>query len=253
MKESKLVIITGASSGIGEAFAKKLSSEHYDTVLVSRNRDKLDGLAENLKNTYGTSPIVLARDLSNPQGLAEISEFISRRDDVAGLVNSAGFGTYGHFSSVDIEKSLNMINLHVVAPTCLSKVVLPKMSEGGFIINVSSLASLILTPGRVVYGGTKSYLNEFSRSLQEEVRDKGIVVQALCPGFTHTNFHNTEEYDFQKPKIPSWLWMSADQVVERSLKALGKKVVYVPGLKNRILCRLMNSPLTGLIKLLKKK
>jgi len=252
-KESRIAIVTGASSGIGEAYARKLSSRNYDVTLISRNENKLKGLADELNLFYGVSPVVLSANLATTEGLRRVGDYISQVGKIDGLVNSAGFGIHGYFSSVDLQKSLDMIALHITAPTYLCKLVLPKMENGGFIINISSVASLIPSPGGVVYSATKSYLNEFSKSLQEEVREKGIDVQALCPGFTHTNFHNTQEYNFQKPKIPDWLWMSTEEVVNKSLEALGnKKVIYVPGFKNRLLVKLMNTRLSSLTRKLKK-
>lgn len=233
--EQKLAIITGASSGIGEAFARKLSERKYDTVLISTNRDRLEILGEELTRAYGTSPSIFASDLSQPEGLEGAVDYVSQLEAVNGLVNNAGFGTHGKFSDVEIKKSLEMISLHITAPTRLSYEVLPKMSERGFIINVSSLASLIPSAGGVVYSSTKSYLIDFSKSLQREVKRRGILVQALCPGLTHTNFHHTEEFEFGEPNVPEFFWMNPEEVAEKSLKNLGKKVVYVPGFTNKIL------------------
>ncbi len=232
---SKLAIITGASSGIGEAFAKKLSQRGCDTILISRNKEKLGRIAQELNHSYGTSPTILQSDLSQPEGLEKVLDYISQTERVDGLVNNAGFGTHGQFSEVEIDKSLRMIALHVTAPTQLSYSVLPKMHQGGFIINVSSLASLISRTGGVVYSSTKSYLNDFSRALQREIQDRGISVQALCPGLTHTDFHNTQEFEFREPKVPELFWMNPEEVAEKSLKNLGKKVIYVPGLMNKLL------------------
>jgi short-subunit dehydrogenase len=144
-----------------------------------------------------------------------------------------------------------MINVHVIASTRFTWVALQGMLEHnrGTIINVSSMAAFLPFPIAVNYCSTKAYLNMFSESLQNQLKDTNITVQALCPGFTYTGFHDTVEYkDFDRKMIPKWLWMTSEEVVEQSLKALsGKKVIFIPGVKNRILVWLMRNTITSCV------
>jgi short-subunit dehydrogenase len=166
------------------------------------------------------------------------------------LVNNAGFGTTGHFSRVDIAKSAAMIAVHVLAPTRLAHAALSTMiaRNKGTIINVASPAAFVLFPGNTTYSATKHYLITFSEGLNSELEGTGIKVQALCPGFTRSGFHSTEEFKRAKSKsFPNWLWMSAEKVVELSLEALDKKqVVFVPGFINRLMYIKMRKPVAYL-------
>ncbi|MCK4528821.1 SDR family oxidoreductase [candidate division WOR-3 bacterium] len=236
-------LITGASSGIGEAFARELGARNYDLVIIARRKDKLEELARELKNNYSVSVDVIVADLSTEKSIAQVEEYIKKVKNLDILINNAGFGTRGYFSDVSPEKSINMINVHVLAPTRFCRAALPCMikRDQGSIINVSSLASFCPIPGNAIYNATKSYLNMFSRSIQSELKNYNIKVQALCPGFAYTGFHDTDEFkDFDRSSIPKWLWMFAQEVVEQSLKALSKnKVIFIPGIKNRILAGLL--------------
>lgn len=236
-------LITGASSGIGEAFAKELASQNYDLVIIARRKDRLLELARELKSNYSISVDVIPADISTEKGIEEVEEYIKKAKNLDILINNAGFGTRGNFSDVSPEKSINMINVHVLAPTRFCRAVLPGMIKRnqGSIINVSSLAALYPIKGNTIYKATKAYLNMFSRSLQNELKNFNIRVQALCPGFVYTGFHDTDEFkDFDRSSVPKWLWMSAEEVVKQSLKALRKnKVIFIPGIKNRILAGLL--------------
>jgi short-subunit dehydrogenase len=240
---TRSALITGASSGIGEAYAGKLASLGYGLILVARRRDRLEAVAAEMQSKYSVSACVLPCDLSTDEGIALVEDKIKQSADLAVLVNNAGFGTLGNFADVDSRKSLDMIQVHVTAATRLSKAALPGMiaRRGGSIINVASVSALMPTAGNAIYSATKSYLVAFSRCLQDEVADCGIRVQALCPGFTRTGFHLVAEFEgIDFSGIPSFMWMSAGQVVEQSWKALGKKkVVFVPGLRNRVVYSLL--------------
>ena len=236
-------LITGASSGIGEAFAKELASQNYDLVIIARRKDRLLELARELKSNYSISVDVIPADISTEKGIERVEEYIKKAKNLDILINNAGFGTRGNFSDVSPEKSINMINVHVLAPTRFCRAVLPGMIKRnqGSIINVSSLAALYPIKGNTIYKATKAYLNMFSRSLQNELKNFNIRVQALCPGFVYTGFHDTDEFkDFDRSSVPKWLWMSAEEVVKQSLKALRKnKVIFIPGIKNRIIAGLL--------------
>ena len=234
-----IALITGASSGIGEAFARELASQNYDLVIIARRKDRLEVLARELKSNYPISVDVIVADLFTEEDIERVEEYIKKVKNLDLLINNAGFDTKGNFSDVLPGKSINMINVHVLAVTIFCRAALPGMikQNRGSIINVSSLASFYPISGNAIYSATKAYINMFSKTLQKELKDYKIRIQALCPGFTVTEFHDTEEFkDFDSSTIPKWLWMSAQEVAEQSLKALRKnKVVFTPGIKNRIL------------------
>jgi len=240
----KSAIITGASSGIGEAYARLLASLGYDLIIIARRKDMLESLSEDIKNKYGVCVTVLQIDLCNDKDIGLLEEKIRNTKNLSVLINNAGFGTLGTFVDVDLSKSLNMIDVHVTAPARLVKAALPGMlaRREGAIVNVASAAPFLPVSGNVMYNGTKSFLIAFSESLQIEVKYAGIRVQALCPGFTRTGFHSVEEYknvDFST--IPAFLWTSADKVVKLSWQALGKrKVVFIPGVITRLTCTVFN-------------
>ena len=241
---SKSAMVTGASSGIGEAYTRLLASLGYDLIIVARRRDKLLSFAEELKGKFGISVIVMQGDLCCENDLSTIEEMVRNTNDLSVLINNAGFGTLGPFADVDTSKSLNMIALHITAPTRLVKAALPGMlaRREGTIVNVASVAPFLPVSGNAIYNGTKSYLIAFSECLQLEVKGAGIRVQALCPGFTRTGFHSADEYknvDFST--IPSFMWMPAEKVVAQSWQALKKKkTVFIPGFINRMTCTVFN-------------
>jgi short-subunit dehydrogenase len=243
-------LITGASSGIGEAFARRLASLGYDLVLVARRKEKLDTIAGDLEKTHPVTVEVLPGDLSKDGDILRIERRIEALDTLTMLVNDAGFGTTGYFSDVDSAKSVAMIAVHVVAPTRLARAALSGMivRDRGAIINVASPAAFVLFPGNTIYSATKHYLITFSEGLDLELKGTGIKVQALCPGFTRSGFHDTEEFqEARSESLPDCLWMSAEEVVERSLDALGKKqVVFVPGFINHLMYVRMRRPVAYL-------
>ena len=243
MNKHRTAIVTGASSGIGKAFAKELASQNYDLVIIARRKDRLLELARELKSNYSISVDVIPADISTEKGIERVEEYIKKAKNLDILINNAGFGTKGNFSDVSPEKSINMINLHVLAVTRFCRAALPDMIKRnkGSIINVSSLAAFYPIKGNAIYKATKTYLIVFLKSIQNELKNYNIKVQALCPGFVYTGFHDTNEFkDFDRSSVPKWLWMSAEEVVKQSLKALRKKkVIFIPGIKNRILAGLL--------------
>lgn len=243
-------LITGASSGIGAEFARALAGRGYNLILVARRLDWLQALAAEL--TYGdVCAEAVAADLTRPDDVARLERCIAGREDLSLLVNNAGFGAVGTFGGLPLERTLDMIDVHVAATTRLCYAALPDMlkrGKGG-IINVSSVAAFM--PTTVNYCATKAYINVFSEALQMELRvaGSGIRVQALCPGLTHTEFHSAPEFktDGAVTRAPDWMWMSAADVVKVSLRALGRgPVIVIPGWRNRLMVALMRSPLGGL-------
>jgi short-subunit dehydrogenase len=241
-RQGKVALVTGASSGIGAAFSRQLAAVGYDLVLVARRQERLALLAGELEACYGVAVESLAADLSEPTGMEAAEKRVQSLDELELLINNAGFGTRGDFVEAELSRQLKMIQLHVLASVRLSRAALPGMigrGRGG-IINVASLGAFVALPGDATYGATKAYLVSFSRALHEELRGTGVCVQALCPGFTRTEFHTVEQLaESDLARIPGVLWSQADEVVAESLRALARgQVVCVPGWRNRLVLAL---------------
>jgi short-subunit dehydrogenase len=245
-------VITGASAGIGEAFARQLAAAGFNLTLVARREERLKALAGELSAVYGIRAEVWPADLANEADVAALARYLATTNDLMLLVNNAGFGTRGEFVDVPLERTLDMIRVHVVATVVLSRAALSGMvgRGAGAIINVSSIAAYFPSAGGANYGATKAYLNAFSEALAAEVRDAGVAVQALCPGFTTTEFHEVGDYQgFERQSIPNVVWMPAGDVVAESLAALGSgRVIVVPGVKYRAIVAAANSPFGGPIR-----
>lgn len=220
-------LVTGASAGIGAVFARKLSQQGYDLILVARRRDRLDVLARELGGTE-----VLAADLTLDADLRRVEDWILAEPRLELLVNNAGFGIEGPFFERPLEGQDHMHRLHVMATLRLTHAALRTMvpRRKGAIINVSSVAGFGQTPGSVSYCATKAWMNSFTEGIDLELRSAGspVKVQALCPGFTRSEFHDVAGVD--RNRIPRRLWMSAEDVVDASLAGLAEgKLFVVPG------------------------
>jgi len=240
LSEKRKALITGASAGIGAEFARQLAARGYDLALVARRRERLEQLAESIKLKYGVEVDVLPADLSIDEGITQIEEFIQNCKNLEILVNNAGFGIPGGFIAADIELTLSMLWGHVVAPVRLTRAALPEMIEKGtgYIINVSSISAFSAATGSSTYSASKGYLNNFCEGLAVECYKTGVKVQALCPGFTYTEFHDTPEYKPYriKERLPRIFWMTSEAVVRWSLNALkGNNVIIIPGLGNQLI------------------
>jgi len=249
MKQRKpgTALITGASSGLGAAFARRLAAKGYDLMLVARRKDKLTVLANELKHRYPTRTDFLIADLAKAADVERLEKQIAESDSLSLLINNAGFGTQGPFAETDLDKQLDMIHVHLNASIRLCHAALPGMIDRsyGAIINVSSTGAFFETPGRANYCATKAYLTVFSQALQRELNGSGVYIQALCPGLMYTEFHDTVEYaNFSRSQIPAYLWMPVDAVITESLNALGhNQVILVPGIQNRLIVLLAQSSL----------
>lgn len=223
-------LVTGASSGIGAAFARALARQGFHLVLVARREDRLRQLAEDLEHNYSIKAEVLRADLTDPLDLERVAARLAEIHDLDLLVNNAGFGTSGYFVEAAIPSELQMIQLHIIASVRLTHAALPVMIQHGRggIVNVSSVASLMALPGNATYSATKNYLNFFTRALNAELAGTGVRVETLLPGFTFTEFHAV--HGEGRPRIPRWMWCRAEDVVEEALKGLreGREVV-IPG------------------------
>jgi uncharacterized protein len=236
-----LAVVTGASAGIGKVFCEKLARRGFDLIVTARNAARLEGLRQELEGRYGTAVEVFPADLTIDTDVSLLAERLTRSHNLELLVNNAGFGTRGKLSDASPAIQEAMLRLHVVAPMRLTQAALPVLLANGrgAIVNVSSVASFIYSAGNVNYCATKAYLTTFSEGLAAELSGTGIKVQALCPGFTRSEFHQRMDADISE--LPRWMWMSADFVVESSLRALsrGWPVVCVPGIRYKLLVLLL--------------
>ncbi len=232
-------LITGASAGLGAEFCRQLAGRCDVIIAVARRGDRLSQLAGQLAGQVELHPI--EADLKTVEGVARTMEALRQLGPVDYLVNNAGFSTFGAFPDLAIQGQRDMISLHIDATMSLCRAAIGFMRErgAGHIINVSSIAAFLPGKGLAVYGASKVFLNNFSLALQEELEGTGIEVQALCPGYTHTEFHQElEEQGFSKNQVPAHMWMQSDAVVSASLAALGGgAVLVVPGEGNQELAR----------------
>ena len=243
MSEAKpLAVVTGASSGIGAAFARALAARGYDLALVARRQGRLQQMADELANHFHVNCRLLGADLTREAELRGVEQFLGVAPNLRLLVNNAGFGTLGRFFEAPIEGQDAMHRLHVMATMRLTHAALRNLTarNQGAIINVSSVAAYVPRPGSTSYYATKAWVNCFTEGLYLELKSSGshVRVQALCPGFTVTEFHDVLGVD--RKFISSAWWMPAEDVVEASLQGLDKgKLFVVPGLRYKLLVALM--------------
>jgi short-subunit dehydrogenase len=235
---NRTALITGASAGIGAAFARHLAAEGYALLLVARRVERLQELAAELTAQHGVRCDVFAADLNDPAAPAAIMAFAEEKGiaiDV--LINNAGLSGKTAFADTPWPKLAAEIQLMVTAVTELCHHVLPGMRQRGWgrIINLSSLAAFSPPGASLLYTGIKSYVLGISQSLDMELKPQGIHVTALCPGFTRSEFHDTMGTRDAADKLPGLLWQEADAVVKEGWDAVMKgKPVCVPGVVNKI-------------------
>jgi short-subunit dehydrogenase len=237
MSKNPVALVTGASSGIGLAFAERLASDGYDVVLVARRKARLDALAQKIDKELGKTAEVLVADLATAEGTKAVEGRIGR-GDLALLVNNAGVHRYAPFASIGPNAIDELVRLHVLGATRFVRAALPAMLErgSGAVINVASLLALSGTappvplPYRAVYAGAKAYLLAFSQTLSHEVAGKGVRVQVLLPGIVETEFHDDLGPEVKARLRPA---MKAEDVVQASLASLTKgEVVCIPPLED---------------------
>jgi uncharacterized protein len=228
MKE--LILITGASSGIGLEMAREMAARKCDLILVARNIQKLLALQKELAVTFGVEVYVFEKDLASVENAIALHEEVrSANLNVTALVNNAGVGMYGHFADTDLEKEIRMITLNVTSVVALTKLFMQDMlvHKRGKIMNVASLLSFLPFPYYSVYSATKSFILAFSETIAAELEGSGITVTTLCPGPVDTAFNSdamwkTNAYKANKPVSAT---VVAKQGADLLLSGRGKKIV----------------------------
>jgi uncharacterized protein len=225
-------LITGASTGIGAVYADRLARRGYDLILVARNGDRLKTLAASLQSATGRTVEVLAADLTDKAALRTVEERLRSDKSITALVNNAGFGATASLVNSNIDDLENMIDLNVTALTRLTYAVLPGFLEKkrGVLINISSIAALSPEILNGVYSGTKAYVVNLTQSLNKEVKDKGVQVQAVLPGATASEFWDRAGIGGHQ-NLPKEIVMSSEEMVDASLAGLDKgELVTIPAL-----------------------
>jgi short-subunit dehydrogenase len=236
----QVALVTGASSGIGEALARRIARDGRHLALSARRIERLEALARELEGAHGVRAVPIANDLARADGPAALVEELARRGlEVDWLVNNAGFGTAGRFDRLPVERELEEIRLNVRAPVELAGRLLPGMvARGrGVVMNVSSIAGFGPTPFTATYGATKAFLLSFSEALAVELSGTGVHVVCVCPGFTRTEFQEKAKIDASF--VPSFGWMSAEAVADQAVRAARQSGVLVNGTMNSLTTVLM--------------
>lgn len=234
--QHKTALITGATSGIGAAFARRFARDGYALILTGRRAEEIGAVADTLRSEHGVDVRVILAELSETAGQDRVLAAIRETPRLEVLVNNAGFGLRGRFHEAPIDDLVRMLNVHAAATSRLTHAALPPMLArgSGAIINVSSIAAFQPYPGNAMYGASKLFVTGLSEALHIELRGTGVRVQALCPGLTRTDFQARLGEPPNYPDRGLRRAMNADEVVESSLAALAKdQAVCVPGLHNR--------------------
>ena len=245
MESKSVTLITGASSGIGYEMAKVFAKHKHNLILVARQEDSLKRLAELLTREQGVKIHVITMDLANPEAASELYEKVKKLDlEVDTLINNAGFGYVGLFHEEDVQRDIDMIYVNIKSLTELTKLFSRDMVKRmrGSILNVASTGSYHAGPYTAVYYATKAYVLSFTEAIAKELKPYNIVVTALCPGATKTNFAKRAGRRDNKAA------MSPEKVAEAGYKALmKKKTVVVPGIANKLLVKLPRSLVKGFV------
>ncbi len=219
----KATLITGASGGIGEAFARKLAAEKHNLVLVARSENKLHELCDELMLKHQITAHYVALDLTENDAAKKLFEETEKHNyEIEWLINNAGFGSMGDFAQLDLEKEIGMIDLNVRSLVALTHRYLQPMRtrKSGVIINVASTAGFQPIPFMATYAATKAFVNSFTEAISEENRPYGITVTALCPGPTDTNFFEAANAESLSGKG----MQTAEEVVEIALASRQKRI-----------------------------
>jgi short-subunit dehydrogenase len=240
----RTVLITGASSGIGEAFADVFAGGGFDLVITARREDRLQLLAGRIRQRHGVRVHVITADLSDRSAPARLcDEVVARGLTIDALVNNAGYGVPGAYSSSPWDRHEALLQVMVTGLAELTYRLLPPMVERGYgrIINVASLAGLVpAAAGHTLYAASKAFVIRFSEALGHEVADRGVHVTALCPGFTYSEFHDRTGTREKVSRLPRFLWMDAATVARQGYDAvMDGDALYVNGRVNRTIAALV--------------
>ena len=239
-----LALITGASSGIGAAFAKVYAGHGYDLALTARRADRLHQLADDLRLQHGTECLVIPADLAQSTAVdAVIAEIAAHGREVDALINNAGYGLPGTYATTQWAEQQAFLQVLLVAVCELTHKLLPGMLERKFgrIVNVASLAGLVPgAPSHTLYGAAKAFLVRFSQSLHLETYGSGVHVSALCPGLTYSEFHDVTNTRAQVTEgAPAWMWLGADEVAAAGYEAAeANRPMCVTGAPNKAIVAL---------------
>jgi len=232
-------LVTGASAGIGAEFARQLAELGFDLILVARRKNKLDSLGEKLSRNNSIQAEVLVADLSQPEDMDKVVSKILECDDLDVLINNAGYGIRTPFLEREYKQNAEMINVHYTSPVMFCHAAIKRMieRERGIIINNASGTAFVRVPE--IYSSSKAAITIFSELLKPLVRGKDIHIQALCPGFTYSEFHDTDSMQgFSRESFSKMHWMGAEEVVTLSLQAVkSRRVIFIPGEENRALMK----------------
>jgi len=240
----KTALITGASSGIGEAFADLFAAEGFDVVITARREDRLRVVAERVERKHGGRVHVIVSDLARRDAVERLcAEIAARGLHIDALVNNAGYGVPGVYSASPWTRHDEFVQVLVTSVAELTHRLLPGMVQRGYgrIINIASLAGLVPAPaGHTLYAASKAFVIKFSEALAHEVRPSGVHVTALCPGFTLSEFHDVTGTRNQVKRLPPWLWMDAATVARQGFDAvMAGTPIYVSGRINRTIATLV--------------
>ncbi|WP_329570005.1 SDR family NAD(P)-dependent oxidoreductase [Kitasatospora sp. NBC_01266] len=213
-------LITGATAGIGAAFARRLAADGHDLVLVARDTKRLTEAAQALTDRFGVHTEVLTADLATEAGIGAVEERLREAERPVGiLVNNAGFGNQGAYLTAPLEQELAMLKVHIEAVLRLTSAAVPGMRERGFggVVNVASVGAYV---PRGTYGASKAWMVSFTLGAARDLAGSGVRLLALCPGFTRTEFH--QRAGMGTKNVPSWAWLAADRVVDEALRDLAR-------------------------------
>lgn len=237
MQDRKNVaLVTGASSGIGREIARNLGARKIDLILSARRKDRLDALAEELRQAHGIRVDVAAADLSRCDGPQQLYQAVRQlRTDVSILVNNAGFGLFGPVLAHTPEELSTLLQVNVAAPSVLTRLFAADMKAAGhgYILQLASIGAFQPSPLYAAYSAAKSYVLSFSCAMNQELAGTGVSITSVCPGFTVTEFHDVARHE--KTRFMKAMSMSAERVADLSVRAmLKRKPMLVPGFLNRV-------------------
>jgi hypothetical protein len=230
-----IALVTGASSGLGDAFARALAASGHDLVLVARTGPALEKLAAELDHDHGATSEVLVADLADSSELSSVAARIAGDPAVGTVINNAGFGHYGPFRELHLDGEVGQVQVNILALLTLSHAALGAMvpRREGKLLNVASIAAFTPAPGGATYSATKAFVLSFTEALHDEVAASGVHVTVLCPGFTRTDFQ--QRAGVKSSGVPALAWSDATTVVSAGLAALDRNhAVCVPGVVNKL-------------------